>query len=180
MYENLPTTNKHFELQALKDYCFTQFRDINLILREDISNKQEFDEKYKKIYGAGTTSESMYNSFLFNITTLDKMFNNLRCESEITTYRKFSISKVPELEKGIVFIDKGYVSTSIKKDSLQKILHSDILSYNAIAKIIVPVNTKCVYIGDIFNRKEDELLLCRGLKYKLLDVEDNTYTFTIV
>lgn len=49
------------------------------------------------------------------------------------------------------------------------VLHSDINKCNSIAKTRVPKGTSCVYFGNDFYRKEDELLLNRGLEFKLLN-----------
>ncbi|MGG5343942.1 ADP-ribosyltransferase [Enterococcus sp. AZ192] len=180
MKTNLPIETNHFKLLALKDYCFTQFRDINLILRESISTKADFDRIYALTYGTGITTEAMFNDFICNINLLDEMFQDRKCKQPIITYRKFDSKKLLNLVIGGTFIDKGFVSTSIDKDSLKNVLHSDVLKYDAIAKIMVPIDTSCVFIGDIFNRKETELLLNRGLEYKLISMEDNLFTFEIV
>lgn len=180
LVNSLPTTDNHFKLLALKDYCFTQFRDINLILREDITEKKHFDKIYQEIYGEGTTTESMYNSFLRNIDLIDELFLELRNNFQLKTYRKFSKEKIPNLRIGDTYIDKGFVSTSVQKDSLSEVLHSDVLSYDSVAKIIVPPNTACVYIGSTFGRKESELLLNRGLCFKLLSIDENVFTFKII
>ncbi|EGQ0123142.1 hypothetical protein I1312_002809, partial [Listeria monocytogenes] len=103
-----------------------------------------------------------------------------KCEHSIVTYRKFNSEKILNLAVGNTFIDKGFVSTSINKDNLKNVLHSDVLKYDAVAKIVIPVDTPCVYIGDVFNRNETELLLDRGLEYKLISIEDTIFTFEIV
>ncbi|WP_407902181.1 ADP-ribosyltransferase, partial [Listeria monocytogenes] len=170
----------HFKLLALRDYCFTQFRDINLILRENISTKAEFDRLYALTYGTGSITETMFNNFILNINQLDEIFQSRKCEHSIVTYRKFNSEKILNLAVGNTFIDKGFVSTSINKDNLKNVLHSDVLKYDAVAKIVIPVDTPCVYIGDVFNRNETELLLDRGLEYKLISIEDTIFTFEIV
>ncbi|NVI96408.1 hypothetical protein HWD87_16470 [Enterococcus gallinarum] len=76
---NLPKTYNHSYISALKAYCFNQFRDINIILRYDIGDQEEFDKKTFDLYGknASYTSNTQYNEFIYNIFLLDRMFENL-------------------------------------------------------------------------------------------------------
>lgn len=41
---NPPKAYNHGYISALKAYCFNQFSDINIILRYDIGDKEEFDK----------------------------------------------------------------------------------------------------------------------------------------
>lgn len=41
---NPPKAYNHGYISALKVYCFNQFSDINIILRYDIGDKEEFDK----------------------------------------------------------------------------------------------------------------------------------------
>lgn len=179
---NLPKTYHNEDLKALKAYCFNQFRDINLILRYEIGDKEEFDKKQIDLYGkdASYTSDLQYNEFAYNIFLLDKMFKELSVSKELFVYRRFNKKLLPKIEIGESFIDKGFVSTSLTKNSLNKVLHSDINKCKTIAKIRVPIGTSCVYIGKDFSRNESELLLNRGLGYKLLSRIENSYEFEII
>lgn len=173
-------TTNIVKLNVLREYCFTQFRDINLILREEIKTKQDFDEKYREVYGEGTTSERLFNTFLLNIELLDELFEDCKINQEIVVYRKFSSKNFSKFEVGHIFTDQGFISTCVNKDSLKNVLHSDVLSYDSIATIIVKKDTPCVYIGDVFGRKESELLLTRNLKFKVTSKKNNEVQLEIV
>lgn len=179
---NLPKTYNHDYISALKAYCFNQFRDINIILRYDIGDKEEFDKKTFDLYGknASYTSNTQYNEFAYNIFLLDRMFENLSTNEELVVYRRFNPKFLPNIEIGQSYIDKGFVSTSLTKNSLKRVLHSDINKCNSIAKIRAPIGTRCVFVGDDFYRKEDELLLDRGLEFILKNKQEDYYEFEII
>lgn len=168
MSTSLPITTNFFKLSALRDYCCTQFRDINLILREGIKDKKDFDRKYQEIFGEGETSVKMFNDFMLNIDLLDELFEDQKTNEQIVVYRKFRRTTYPKLEKGDVYIDKGFVSTSLNYLSLDNVRHSDVLTYDTVSTIYVSPGTPCVYIGEEFGRNESELLLGRNLKFKVL------------
>lgn len=175
-----PTTMSQSSFLALRDYCGTYFREINLILRENISEKAAFDKRYNELYGDGVTTDLMYNKFKSNITLMDQLFSNSRTETECLVYRKFSSSKIPKLRIGDVYIDKGFISTSMNFESLADVIHDNVDSYDSIANIVIPKNTSCIFIGEMFGRAESELLLNRGLHFKLLSKVNNTYDFRIM
>lgn len=99
-----------------------------------------------------------------NIRLMDQAFNDLpTTNKEIKVKRSIDkISIIKGMVEGDRFVDKGYVSTSIKPDK-EKIFGDIEID------IIVPKGSKGAYIEDITtHQKEHEFLLPRNAKFRVL------------
>lgn len=166
------------ELEVIGEYTDTSFKRMNINLRYNRYNPKSEDLINKKI----TTLSNALNKSIVGKNI--KVWRG--CESEfIDTLLGKVVSDTPKdkinellsktVAKGIVFEEKGFMSTSISPDGA----HGKVM-----IEINVPKNSKGLYVDSIskkeissWEHREDELLLQKGYKLKIKNVEYNKNTF---
>lgn len=121
------------------------------------------------------------------VSALDKAFRDrpdFKQEKPVTVFRGFELW--PDLEnryrdgtlKGYEYIDDGYGSTSISEELAHKWATQEIQSRDAtgkpvaVAEIRIPPPPAGAYLEALWDKQEYELMLPRGVRYKVDDVYD--------
>ena len=114
---------------------------------------------------------SNINDIQKDINNIDNVMNKSMLNKNVIcyrgTYEDFSNYKI-----GDTFNSKKFFSTSFKeKIALQRAKKKG--EGGVVLEIRTSKNTKAIYMGDNFSsQNEFELLLNRGLKYKVIDIQD--------
>lgn len=121
-------------------------------------------------------------SLSYHIKNIDSAFSRAKPLAEDTTvYRSLSEAKSGLNPNTKQFVDKGYSSTSLQRESQES------SSSRALAVITVPKGTKVIALDKVMDMAEHELLLPRNARYRIHKVDDvsqlygrknNIYTMT--
>lgn len=144
------------DCESIKTYTKSGYKGVNTALR-----KGTYDQGWSKAEVDGLQKG------------LDKTFSNAPTVPEnIVVYRGMSPRLLTGLNPGDTFIDNGYTSTTISKNA----------SYRGTkVQIRVPKGTKGIYIAKVSSfPNEKELLLNRGLKFRLVNSENDMPTWEVV
>lgn len=149
------------ECDSIRAYTGSYYKELNNYLRHGKSSSEE-------------RAEWITNTFAPEIDRAIE--NGPRVPKDLIVFRGLNKEIVNNLEIGVVFEDKGFVSTTIKKDALSK--DGTILGTQkkepAILEIRVPKNSKGLYIEHLSRVKsENEFLLPRGSKFKVVETLKN-------
>ena len=139
----------HSACDSVTTYTTSTYNDINGSLRSDdygFSDPEEIDEY---------------------VNSMDDFFKKApRVPADLTVYRGFSQKRVDSLNVGDEFVDKAFVSTSTSKEVTE--------TFGAAIEIRVPKGSRGTFIKDISrNRSENELLLPRNSKFKVVEKKGN-------
>ena len=144
------------ERNALGVYVGTGYVDINNTLRRGESHT------LTPTSAGGLTKEQVG----FNIERLDAALSKASLKEATVVYRALEPKLTEHLlgvNEGSEFVDKGFISTSLSSD----IAHAGFGSsstHPVIARIAVPAGYRAGYL---VQRREAELLLARGSKFKI-------------
>jgi hypothetical protein len=103
---------------------------------------------------------------------LDKMLGMFPLKENVLAYRGVDADFFKKLRAGRTFSDKAYVSTTLVEKRLSPDFHEGEGGFDAHLLIKIPVGVHAYYIGgDFGGRNEYELLLERGLRFKVESVD---------
>lgn len=146
------------DCSVLTSYTNESYAPMNALLRGTVYESYYEDEKSAKA----------------KISRLDKVFEEApTVPSNLVAYREMSSGIIDKLKPGDIFQDKGFVSTTIKKD----------LGFGGDTKleIRVPKGTKGIYIAPLsYFEDEQELLLNRNTKFKIIEKTGNKVIVEVV
>lgn len=135
---------------AVKDYSGSGYMQVNNVLRQDKFNPTAHPDSW-------TTK---------TIQGMDAASNAWKSPTDITVYRGLS-SNIVKPEVGSVFVDKGFMSTSVSQS--KAFSHGDAL------KILVPKGARAIPLGKNSNHpSEQELILPRNSKLVVVGVTPKT------
>lgn len=104
------------------------------------------------------------------IEHLDKALSRSKLPSSLQAYRGAVGMPVPKV--GSTFVDKGYMSTSVRQESTQAYLEQATGS-KIFYKILLPKGTKGGYVSSLGpNPQDNEVLLPRGSKFRITKVTE--------
>jgi len=153
--------------EALNAYTLGKHEDINRFLSTK-SLKDEYVLDY--------------------VNSIDKAIPKFKLENNIIVFkgtkRKYYIDKNGEGIKGFIKIPV-YLSTSVKRHvalGFKKMLENEGEEETLLLKICVPSGTPGIYIGEKtgFLENQYEFLLHRGLKYRVIEWEENTLKLEVI
>ena len=110
------------------------------------------------------------------VIALDSLMETNIVPENIVVYRGVDMDFAKTLKPGRVFVDKGFVSTSLREETILN------ASFDSILTIRVPKGTLAFYVGPRSGNhpNEYELLLARGLTYKVLKNDGYDIILTVV
>ena len=120
--------------------------DVNGYLREGDSKNKEFDAVTK---------------------TLDSALAKSVLKKDITVYRGMNISEeqLGKLQKGTIFTDRAFISTSRSRSTAQQFVHNGVLT-----EIKLPAGSRALNVMPFSSfRGEMEVLVPRNAKLKIID-----------
>lgn len=146
------------EKEALQYYCEDGYSEVNDYLNDKFEGYESTQDFVKQI---------------------DNIVSKYELKEDVVTFRKTGKQFYDNYKVGDVFQEKMFYSTSLKKNIADNVseYHSDPIT----AEIRVPKGTKSIYIGD--NNKyefEAELLLNRGLSYKVIEKSGDNLILEVV
>jgi hypothetical protein len=118
------------------------------------------------------------------ITNIDNAMDSFMLDKDITVFSGTNAKHYKKWKAGSIYNLDAYLSTSITQkearwfyDYEKEHNHEPLM-----IRILVSKGTRGIYIGDntAFDRKEDEFLLGRGLKYKVLAKTKTTLILEVV
>lgn len=137
--------------QPIEQYCGEAFREINLALWSGKALLNQYDEM-----------ESLLRNIISSAPHIPEPLIAYRLEnSNVLTLVDAS------LKTGKPFEYKSYMSTSLLTD-IMTWTTATFSDRNALLKLYIPEGTPGIYVDDIHNREESELILQRGLKVRVL------------
>lgn len=154
-------------LRKHRDRIYDKMTDVQKMGLENYSDAK-LDYGYVKI------NETLFNDWKGDlvtdnkIKTLDSIFDNAIIQENIITYKGTEAKWYKNWNVGEIKEYKAFLSTSISK----KIVEEDFLNYTdeMFIEILVPKGTNGFYLGDKSECNwEEELLLNRGMKFKVLE-----------
>lgn len=153
------------EIKSITAYCSNDaFIDINEHLRKgkektNIITAEERNEIIKNLSNVIEKSELTENTMTYRGSVI----------------QAFGVSKKSELQEltGSTIYDKGFMSTTITKDIIDIFQNSSNPEHDVIMEIAIPKGTKALYPnGNSKFSTENELILQKGSKFKILEVKD--------
>lgn len=138
------------------------YRDINLILRNDIASEESFLEEYLKTY-KGRAQRLQYHEACEAIEVLDDVLYDSFTSQPKKLYRKCNSRHIGTPYVGKVLFDQGYLSTCKTLHSLENVTTIDSEKNDLTIELEVPENIRSLEIGNDFLHSEDEILLDKGL-----------------
>ena len=159
------------EKQGLQSYTLAGSYPINDYLR----NGTPVDSgKY-----AGVTPIEDQEGLTDTVKRMDKAFENASLEKQTTTYRMVNNDAWAKIaagaKPGAIIEDNGFVSTATNKESITGSGLSHTMT------ITVPAGYKAIALdGLVENRTNNELLLNRGTKFKVVSINKNNVTVEVV
>jgi len=141
------------------------------------------EEQYKSIYNYSDTGYTDINDTLYGnipatpeieaeIKTLDGIIGKSETQSDLIVYKGSRAEFYKDWNINETHEREAYYSTTVSKNAVKEFL----VEYKnpMTIEIMVPKGTKALYLGTNSSLDdEDELLLNRGLKYKVLEKEAN-------
>lgn len=151
------------EKKDIKDFLFYYTGNADRIINGALRDSQNID----KLFSYELFTKETY------IRVLEEI-ENASVPEDIIVYRKIGRylfdnmlewSKVNHIRKGSIIFDKGFLSTSLSYRVARDIKH---LGKDIMATIYVPKGTKGIYLGNLTNLKEYEMLFLPETKLKVL------------
>lgn len=163
VYDEIPSTHK----KILNDYTTGGYDNVNAFL----------NGKYKP--------EGINKVFIDReIETIDEAMSKFDLKDNIVTYRGTNKKYYDKYNVGDTFTEKVYYSTSLKENNAKEFLskHKSVDNDNSmLVEIRVPKGTKSLYVGENGNFKQEyELLLSKGLKYKVIEKKEHKIILEII
>lgn len=153
-YNNFTKSNK----EAMDEYTMGGYLDINDYLNGKFDGFDNIDDF---------------------INDIDDAISKYSLEEDIITYRGTSKEYYNDLRIGDEFTISMYSSTSLN-ENIAKTFFED-KKNPLLLEILIPKETPCIYIGDNTAYEfEAELLLKRGLKYRVLDIKDDKIVVEVI
>lgn len=161
------------ELRALHDYAVADYRFINGELRgrlEEEVHRYNEGEGYEAVHLSEVRAESQSQ-----IRMMDRALDGAQVPRDVIAYRGVDAEAVKALEVGDVFDDHGYVSTTLSREIAERFkayVEDREGGQGAVVEVRVPAGTQGAYLSRLpgFLAQERELLLARGLQYKVVGV----------
>ncbi|MCK9596429.1 ADP-ribosyltransferase [Candidatus Pacearchaeota archaeon] len=159
--------------------------------KEIVNNLDKKDYNILKNYidnGHKINTELRFGGTNFSkeIISLDKSLSKIKTSTNIIVYKGMSKEYFSRFKKDDLWLDKGYVSTSIDKDKAEffsKFFRTSTTEKRAsyLIKIKLPKGTNFLYLGSVKGTpySDDgyaplkELLLPRNSKFKINTIKDN-------
>lgn len=146
------------EKEAMYEYALGGYQDVNDYLNGKFGGYENTQDMIEKI---------------------DSSMDKYNLEEDVVTYRGTSSDNYNNYDVGDVIEEKMYYSTSLSQGIAQTF--ADDCSNSIMAEIHVPRGTKSIYIGDNTDYDfEAELLLSRGLSYKVIKKEKDNIVLEVV
>lgn len=168
------------ELQVKSDEVYKQLRDEEIV-GGLISYSEEYyqDINYYLRESKYADNDEEYQKFIKELTNnIDNSMSKFDLEDDIVVYKGTKFEYYKTLKVGATFEMKEFNSTSLLKNVANTFKDKN---DGYCLEIRVPSKTKCVYLGNnSANVGESELLLNRGLKYKVISKDDNKMILDIV
>ncbi len=146
------------EKEAMYEYALGGYQDVNDYLNgkfDGYVNTQDMIEK------------------------IDSSMDKYSLEEDLVIYRGTSSDHYNNYSVGDIIEEKMYYSTSLSQGIAQTF--ADDCNNPIMTEIYVPKGTKSIYIGDNTNYDfEAELLLSRGLSYKVIKKEKDNIVLEVV
>lgn len=135
------------QVDALEDYSFTEYKRINSALRR------------------GTTlSRNMQKT----VTAIDEVIDGARAlPNDVVAYRGLTEKVAKMFQPGTIIRDDAFVSTTLNEKTAAHF--ADFSKNEFVLEVILPKGTKCVGMPDFLSIKEQELLLARGTRFRVLE-----------
>lgn len=150
-------------LKYFKDYQADGHRDLNVFLRTGhVPYGSEDIGRYLEEFAAA----------------LEKAINKaMPVPQNLIAFRAVSGKQTLEYFEanvGRVVVDNGFVSTTLSRQYAMDFMRADLLGpFQAmIIEVRVPKGTRATYMGHLGRRKERELLLQRGTKFRIISVSE--------
>lgn len=157
------TRYNSLENKEIKDFLNYYTGNADRLINGALRNTQNFDE----LFSYGLFTNETY------IRVLEEI-ENASIPENIIVYRKIGKylfdnmlewSKINHIRKGCIIFDKGFLSTSLSYRAARSIHH---LGKDIMATIYVPKGTKGIYLGNLTNLNEYEMLFLPETKLKVL------------
>ena len=160
VYKNKLTTD---ELVALTDYVGDGYEHINTYLYSENKNSALIQDK---------------------INQIDSAMDKFSLDKDIIVYRGTAYQYYTDWEVGGVKKIDAYLSSAVTKEKAQAFYDSiaNEKEKPVMMEISVPKGTKGIYVGDnnTVYGSEDELILGRGLTYKVLEFTENLLRLEVI
>ena len=168
VYNDIPSTYK----KILNDYTTGGYENVNEFL-----NGAFMPEGNNKIF------------INREIEILDETMSKFELKENITTFRGTNKKHYDKYNVGDTFTEKVYYSTSVKENNAKEFLskhkgtdaNGDLYDNSMLVEVRVPKGTKSLYVGKNGDYKQEyELLLSRGLKYKVIEKKEHNIILEII
>jgi hypothetical protein len=158
IFENKLTSD---EIEAVGKYTGVQYKPINEIL-------------------LGIRPPDEYIDELIN--NIDSAMNKFNLDTDLIVFRGAKAEHYKDWNVGDVQSFNAFLSTSVTEEEAQKFFNAvRFFDTPIMLEIKVPKKTSCLYLGENSSAPtEDELLLGRGLKYKILERTGNILKVEVV
>jgi hypothetical protein len=155
----------------LQSYSNKRFDEISDEQKAQIDNYSYLD--YIKINDALFDSKKMTPEIQERMDLTDSVINASEVSSNLIVFRGTEAKFYADWKVGEIYDIPSFVSTSVTKDVATGEFHKE-RKEPILIEVLVPKGTKGLYLGTNSSLDdEDELLLNRGLKYRVLQKTNN-------
>ncbi len=187
----------HNSVEIISDELRYKILSLDEILRYDVKSEELF-KSFKKDVKQSLREYIQDNRTIMEFVNMNNSFGEIRgmkikdivaniddaiskytLTEDIVAFRATKKKYYEGLKVGDEFKSNVYYSTSLNKEIAKEFLDND--DQDILLKIYVPKNSKVLYIGNsIMDGNENELLLARNTKYKIISIEGNNMVIEVI